>query len=197
MKVRALALAAAVAVVLTGCTDDADGEAGGSPAPSASLDPAAEAARQLTEQVLGGDEAPEPLTSVTGNLPVLGGGAPVTVEILEVRAGAESTLLRWRLRSADREPVRVYTSALSLPNRFDTRAVALADVAGNQRLAPFTFVPQKSEVDFACVCSELPDAVGLTGALMYALYPPLNEAATEVDVLIPGLPPARGVRVTR
>lgn len=198
MTPRIVAGVLAVALLLTGCSDDDEPEArGGSSTPSAETDPAAVAARSLTEQVLGGEEAPEPLATVTGALPVTGGSAPVVVDVLEVRAATDSTLLRWRLRSPGAERVRVYTSALSRPNRFDTRAVTLVDEAGRQRLQPFTFVPQKSELDLECVCSGLPDEVGETGALMYGLYPPLAPTATTVDVLIPGVQPARGVLVTR
>jgi hypothetical protein len=72
----------------------------------------------------------------------------VTVDVLEVRAAEGSTLLRWRLRSPGAQRVRVYTSALSLPNRFDTRAVALVDARGEQQLQAFTYVPRAA----TCPC---------------------------------------------
>ena len=121
----------------------------------------------------------------------------MTVDVLEVRAAQGSTLLRWRLRSPGAQRVRVYTSALSLPNRFDTRAVALVDMRGEQRLQAFSYVPEGSDLPLSCVCSVLPDDVGEVGALLHGLYPPLDPGTTEVDVLVPGLAPALGVPVTR
>jgi hypothetical protein len=91
----------------------------------------------------------------------------------------------------------VTSSALSLPSRFDTRGIALVDSTGNQRLQPFTYVPQSSEVDLRCVCSELPSRVGSEGVLMYSLYPPLAAGASSVDVLVPGLTVAQDVEVAR
>jgi hypothetical protein len=197
MTRRLPALLLVFALTLTGCSDDEPAANEGPARPTPSTDPAAEATRLLTEQVLGDEEAEEPLSSVAGQLPVIGGGGAVTVDVLEIRAAADSTLLRWRLRSTSGESERVYTSALSLPNRFDTRAVALVDAAGNQRLQPFTYVPQGSDRDLDCICSGLPDDVGATGVEMYALYPPLDPSTTTVDVVIPGFPSARGLAVIR
>ena len=199
MRLRVLTIGVALAMSAAGCTggDGDDDAPKASAGPSASGSPVNDAARDLTEEVLGGEETPAPLASISGSLALLGASSAVTADILEVRAGADSTLLRWRLRSTTGERVRVYASTLSRPNRFDTRAVTLVDAAGNARLRAYTFVPQKSELDLGCICSKLPVDVGATGALMYALYPPLAANATSVDVVIAGLPPARGVRVTR
>lgn len=200
MRPRALPAVLTAALVLTACTDDSprSGSGGGAASPSASPTAGPEqAARELTDEILVGEEAPEPVASASGGLAVVGGAAPVVVEVLDVRAGPESTRLRWRLRSASSERVRVYTSALSLPTRFDTRLVALVDAAGQQQLQPFTFVPQRSDRDLGCSCSTLPDSVGPTGELMYALYPPLDSSTSEVDVVVPGVPPITGVPVTR
>lgn len=196
---RALVPLLAAVGVLTACTDEPTGSGSGrSPEASASASAGPEeAARALTDEVLGGEEAPDPVASASGSLAVVGAAAPVTVEVLDVRAGPESTRLRWRLRSTGSERVRVYTSALSLPNRFDTRQVALVDAVGEQRLQPYTFVPQRDDRALGCSCSTLPDSVGPTGELMYALFPPLGASTTEVDVVVPGVPPITGVPVTR
>ena len=202
---RLLAVLALVALTGVGCTGSenpdpsASGSAGSSGAPSSgpSLSPEQVTAERLKQELLVGEEAPEPLTTVRGSLALLSGSVPVEVDVLAVQAGAESTLLRWRLRSGTGQPVRVYTSSLSRPNLFDTRGLAMLDASGNQRLQPFTYVQQAGTADNACVCSKLPVTVGQVGALMYALFPPLAPGATTVEVLIPGLPPATDVKVTR
>lgn len=199
---RGRVLAAGVALVaLVGCTSEAGGPTSGptsGASPEASRDAAADAAAELTDAVLGGDEVPEPLATVTGVLPLGTGGSQVVVDVLEVKASSTSTLLRWRLRSPGAQRVRTYTSALSLPNVFDTRAVGLVDEQGGRRLQPYTFVPQRNaDDDIACACSTLPDDVGPAGLLMYALYPPLSPQTTTVDVVVPGLAVAQDIAVTR
>lgn len=124
--------------------------------------------------------------------------SPVEVEILAVRATAETTLLRWQLRSGTDDRVDTYTQSLSLrPSTFDTRALSLVDARGNQRVQPFTIAAQSRGADGSCLCSSLPPSVGAKGIPMYALFPPLSPDATTVDVVIPGLPTAEKVPVTR
>lgn len=183
-------------VALTGCTSNGD-SASGNPAAEPSADPAGSAAAALTAEVLEGDEVPDPLATITGELPLLRGGSPVVVDILQVRASDTSTLLRWRLRSPNEERVDTYTSALSLPNRFDTRGVELVDDRGGQRLQPYTYVPQANDNPISCVCSQLPNEVGEAGVLMYALYPALDPATKALDVTVPGLEVAQDVPVER
>lgn len=192
-----LATAALLLLALVACTSDDGGEeSSGSPTPSGQGP--ADAAEELAAQILADDEVPDPLVTVTGELPLRTGGSPVAVDVLEVRAGGTSTLLRWRLRSPGPERADTYTSALSRPNRFDTRAVALVDEQGGVRLQPYTYVPQRNDDDdISCVCSELPDDVGPDGLLMYALYPPLDASTRTVDVAVPGLQVAEDVEVTR
>ena len=128
---------------------------------------------------------------------VLSAKVPAVAEILEVRAGAQSTLLRWRLKSASGQQVSARGFSLSRPPLFDTRAVAVRDAAGKQVLSPFTYVPQKGDQDTGCVCSVVPSTLGADAEPMYALLPPLAAAATTVDVVLPGFAVAKGVRVTR
>ena len=114
-----------------------------------------------------------------------------------MRASPDTTLLRWRLRSATGQSQQVFTSSLSMPNVFDTRAVALVDAVGNQRLQPFTYIPPLKTNDLRCICSEVPKSVGALGVQMYGLYPPLAADATTIDVVIPGLLTVEKVPVTR
>lgn len=166
---------------------------GGSPGASAEQT----TGQKLTQQLLEREEAPAPVATVRGPLAVPSGSASVEVDVLAVRASAETTLLRWRLRSATGQTQQVFTSSLARPNVFDTRAVALVDAAGNQRLEPFTYIPQLKTDDLRCACSPIPKSVSAAGVQMYALFPPLAANATTVDVVIPGLPTAEKVAVTR
>lgn len=193
---RAVAVAACSALLLSGCTGDggdaAPGPGGGDPSASASGSPAVPA----SERLLAEDAGLEPLAAAEAALPLLGSStSPVRVEVLEVRAGAETTLLRWRLSSATAEVVETYTSALSRPIGFDTRQVAL--LARDARLQPFTFVPDGEDDDLDCVCSTLPGEVGPEGRTLFALYPALDPGTTEVDVVLPGVVELTGVPVSR
>lgn len=191
-------------LLLTACIGGEPGpEASGSqnPSPDASggsqQPPEQTTAQKLTETLLEGDERPKPVATVRGAIALPQGSAPVEVDILAVQANAQTTLLRWRLRSGTGQPLRVRTSSLAAPNLFDTRAVALADATGNQRLLPFTYRSLQRLNVTGCTCSEVPESVSADGVQLYALFPPLAPEATTVDVLIPGLPPAEKIQVTR
>lgn len=186
-----------VALSLTGCSDDGADVSDGAQRPSfASASPSPTPG--LAERLLGGGaEDAGPLATAEGALQLLGGSSPVRVEVLEVRAGGDSTVLRWRLASATDEQVRTYTSALSFPLGFDTRQVAL--LSADERLQPFTFVPQQDigGGDAGCVCSQLPESVGPEGVTLSALYPPLADGTEQVDVVLPGVATLAGVPVER
>lgn len=73
-----------------------------------------------------------------------------------------------------------------------------AEPARVRRLQPYTYVPQTTVgSDNGCACSLLQGTVGENGVRMYALFPPPARDATSVDVLIPGLPTAKKIPVTR
>lgn len=166
-------------------------------APGGSASPTSATTDRLTSQILGTTQDPASIAAVDGTLLVLSAKVPAVAEILEVRAGRKSTLLRWRLKSASGSQVSARGSSLSRPPLFDTRAVSLRDVAGAAVLSPFTYVPQRGENDTGCVCSAVPAGLGADAEPMYALYPPLDPAATTVDVVLPGFAVAKGVAVTR
>jgi len=193
--------AVVLVLLLCGCSDDGEARPDGPPTPDGTSglnSPSASPAVRASERLLGeGTPEDEPLASAQGQLPMIGDSSPVRVDVLEVRAGEESTLLRWRLASATTEPVATYTSALSFPLGFDTRQVAL--LSDDQRLQPFTFVPQVDITgnDADCVCSRMPEQVGPDGTPMTALYPPLSEGTEQVDVVLPGIATLLGVPVTR
>lgn len=203
---RLLIAALLLAVAATACTGSDEGAppANGSPSvgtggdPDQSRSPEESTAQQPVQNLLEGEEAPPPVASITGELVIdFADPSPVEVDILAVRATAQTTLLRWQLRSGTNDRVRTYTQSLSLrPSTFDTRALSLVDARGNQRVQPFT-VAEQSGGDGGCLCSTMPPSVGAKGIPMYALFPPLSPDATTVDVVIPGLPIAEKVPVTR
>ena len=136
---------------------------GASSATSGTSSPTMSSADELTDQILASADNRAPVASVQGNLDVAGRKVPVVAEILEVRAGSASTLLRWRLRSASGKQVDARGYSLSAkPPLFDTRAVALTDTAGKRVLTPFTYVPQVGENDTKCVCARTPTS-SITG----------------------------------
>ena len=189
--------AVAALLLLSGCSGD-DEPSGAGPSPAgASASPTTSAAEALVDELLAGDEAPAPLVTARGELPlVTGTSAPVEVEVLQVRASEESTLLRWRLRSSDGQSRPLPSNALSTSPSRDTRLVALVDERGGVRLQPYTYVQQRSGA-LSCVCSTLPGRVGSTGTYLYALFPPLGADVETVDVVLPGVLTAEDVAVIR
>lgn len=194
------------AVLSSGCSGasstrasapSASARPGGTSAADPSNSPTSSTAEQLTAQVLAAAGGSTPLASVRGDLTVLSKRFPAVAEVLEVRASATSTLLRWQLKSAAGLQVNTRGFGLSRPPLFDTRAVSLRDAAGKHVLSPFTWAPQAGGDDTGCVCSGVPGALGDEAEPMYALYPPLDPAATTVDVLLPGFAVAKAVAVTR
>jgi hypothetical protein len=109
------------------------------------------------------------------------------------RAGAQTTLLRWRLKSASGGVTQALGFWLSEPPLFDSRGITILDRPGNHALSPFTY----NKDDHDCVCSRLPGSVDGDGEPMYALYPPLDASTTTVDITLPGFPAIEGVPVTR
>jgi hypothetical protein len=206
MTIRRLAAALLLVLLGTACSSpdepDLPADSSGSPSTGAggnpSRAPESSTAQKLVQDLLEGEEILSPLATIQGDLALNNDQSPVTVDILAVRASPETTLLRWRLRSGGAERVRTFTMSLSAsPSIANTSGVRLVDASGNQRLRPFTITPQTGGSDRGCVCSPTPANVGSTGLQLYALYPPLSPDATTVDVVIPGLPIAENVPVTR
>jgi hypothetical protein len=190
--VRRLAGAALALLLLTGCSgagEDAPPDAAPTSSPAADAD-------DLTAELL----APEPLEAVattTGRLPYgTGGDVEVAVDVLEVRAGRDSTALRWRLRSAGAEQVDSYTNALSRDLLFDTRRVAVQ--VDGRLLRASTYDVPGGLGDLGCLCSRVPSKVGPDGKVLVALLPALPATARAVDVVVlPGSLVVEDVPVTR
>ena len=157
-------------------------------------------AQDLVDQLLAEDVQPTPLKTVTGTITVDRASSPVTVDVLEVRAGETSTLLRWRLRSSGTDRVKTFGSSMSRAGLQDTRRLRVqsTDVV----LQPYTYAAEQGGAfdaakDLFCACSKLPIEVGPDGVLMYAVLPPLPGTPATVDVLLPGIAPATAVTVSR
>lgn len=195
----ALLVAVVAVVMLSACSgdDDAQADAGTTGHPggrAASASPSGPSpAEKLTEQLLGSTADEPAVASSQASVTILGESYQLVADVLEVRANSETTLLRWRLKSASGQATKSLGFWLSEPPLFDSRGITLLDRAGNHALSPFTY--NKDEHD--CVCSQMPESVDGEGQPMYALYPPLDPSATTVDITLPGFPDMKDVPVTR
>jgi hypothetical protein len=183
------------AVLLASCSGG--GTPGGSMTPGSGGTSASSrgpsAAEKLTQSLLGTTSDDPVLGSASGTAEINGQRSQLVADVLEVRAGAQTTLLRWRLKSASGGVTQALGFWLSEPPLFDSRGITVLDRPGNHALSPFTY----NKDDHDCVCSRLPGSVDGDGEPMYALYPPLDASTTTVDITLPGFPAIEGVPVTR
>ena len=165
-----------------GPTGDASAS-GGNPSPSVSPTPIP----YLTP-------TPDPvLASGSGTLPRT--PVAVTVGVLAVQAGPQSTRLRLRFTST--EPVRPHPQALEGSKAgADIGAVELVASSADQRLAAVYASFGDLVGQGLCMCSAMPKTITPDGVDLYALYPPLPAGVTQVEVAVPGLRPIT-VPVTR
>jgi hypothetical protein len=183
------------AVLLTSCSGGDKPDSVASPGPSgpSATSSGPSVAEKLTQKLLGTTSDDPAIGSATGTAEINGQPSKLVADVVEVRAGAQTTLLRWRLRSASGSATRALGFWLSRPPLFDSRGITILDRPGNHALSPFTY----SKDDHDCVCSRVPGSVDGEGEPMYALYPPLDAATTTVDVTLPGFSAITGVPVTR
>lgn len=203
---RTLALLAAT-TLLASCTvggddpDDAATDAAVAPVTSPPSGPDTASARpspegpspqELNDDILASAiEAAEaePLASVTGV--VTPEDVETVLDVLEVRAVTEGTLVRMRLSSSSGEfNVGATTFA---GDRFGTqsfvRDVYLDDTAGGTRYLPLQFQDYRA----ACICPYIPLGVGAVPQEVHALFPALPEGATvdlrlaDSDLVVAGL----------
>ena len=123
----------------------------------------------------------------------------LTADVVRVDVSGSTTVLTWRLRSADGTslPASGNWASGGTSSATDTRAVALIDTAGQLRLLPYVNAGQAVFGESDCTCSDTPRSVGSQGADLYATYPALSAGATTVTVVIPGFAPMPDVPVTR
>jgi hypothetical protein len=193
-----LVIAALVGAGLAGCSGSSNGPAAtaGSGA-SASTGTAAssqssKAAEQVTQQYLKA-APPAVLASVSGQVVGSDGHGTTlqvagTVDLLSVRAGPNSTAVRWRMSTV--QPFELLSSSayrtaeLAVP---DVSAVTLVATQANLLLRTGHWL-QPSD----CTCAWLPNGLDSTGVEMSILYPALPASVTEVQLKVPGFPAVSG-----
>jgi hypothetical protein len=184
-----------VVALLTSCSGDDTRDSSATPGSGASsaTSTGPSAAEKLTQQLLGTTSDDPAIGSASGTVEINGQPSQLVADVVEVRAGAQTTLLRWRLKSASGSAARALGFWLSEPPLFDSRGITILDRPGNHALSPFTY----NKDDHDCVCSRLPGSVDGDGEPMYALYPPLDASTSTVDITLPGFSTITGVPVTR
>jgi hypothetical protein len=198
MSPRRLSLITGVTVivlaggVLVACSGD-DKPPGPAPSAtsSASASPAVDYQRYLSDP-------PVPaIGGANGSLPgATGGSVPVRLDVVAVEAGADSTLLRWRL-SSTQEGAALASSSLSREIRSpDTSALTLIAKQADLSLQPAAWRSRNLAVASQCSCSTIPQTLGARPTDLSALFPPLPDDVTTVDVSAPGFA-AISVPVTR
>lgn len=191
---RALRAAAVVAatVLLASCTlssgePDDDGSEAAAPTggvtdsvePSAAPSAEGPSPQELNDDILAAAAAEEqPLGSVSG--PASPQEIDTLLEVLEIRPTTDGTLVRMRLSSpSDSYSIGPTTFA---SGRFGTqnfvRDVYLDDTQAGVRYLPLQF----EDYRFACVCPYIPFEVGPEAQEVHALFPPLPDGTTTVDL---------------
>lgn len=207
---RAVALSAAAVLTLgiAGCSSGSSPDvttSGGSNSGTAtsgvtSASPGSKgpsAADAAIAKVMGSSNDLPVLASSRGSLKSSAGSATVVAEVLQVMTSGQATRVTWRLKSASEATANTKSFQFARPPLFDTRLLGLVNPQTKTTLHPYTFVPSGGNgMDNGCACSALPDSVNATGAVLYAVLPPLPAGTTSVNVTLPGFKPMTGVQVT-
>jgi len=191
------AAALTLVLALAGCSVSFGGDDGDDPTPS----DAATDARPDDGAATGDDDAPttpsgpspeevsadvlEQAEAAAGRAAVASvsdevEGETVTLEVLSVRRTADGVLVDLRM-SADSPEVRVGATTFNPPPLESisfVRGLTLDDRAGGTRYRPLVFDDGRD----GCVCPYLPLVLGPRPQSLQALYPPLPETVTSVDV---------------
>jgi outer membrane protein OmpA-like peptidoglycan-associated protein len=173
-----------------------------SPAPSDGSEPAAdlspaEQGDALAEQILSRERVKptEALAEHTGTFDGEDGPQAAVAAVLEVHAGADSTLVTWRLRAegtAVRVPAGTFQDALLSTGASGTDGVLLE--TGDEIVRPYRRDQAGTK---GCLCSEPPTTVDRDGQDLAGLYPPIPGDVDRVDVRIPGFETFEDVVVVR
>lgn len=204
-RVRTIVLAvvgllAVAAVVFVACRPD--GEAaptpdgtGGSSAPEGTSMTTEEFEAALFTGDVGTGDA---IGSVTGELTDPPDQVPARVDVTEVVADENSTLVRFTLAAPDGAAsdlgLAVFNQRYLLAR--DIRDVALVDTGADQRYQPFIGVGVTDEESLLCACSTAPLSFS-TGVPLTATFPPLDPKTETVTLEVPWLPPLEDLPVTR
>jgi hypothetical protein len=187
-----LAGLALVGLLLAGCTASPDPE----PKPTATSDTgltAKEVAAKIAETTL-------PTTSLADATGTINGpdtSVPVRIDVEEVRALTDSTMLVWRLSTASGTQEDISSFQFAVAPFLDTRNVALVVDDGATTLRPYTFQYRNdSQQPMSCLCAKPAHAADGTGLQLFALMPPLPKGTKTVEVAVPGFDPMKDVPVS-
>ncbi|MDT0157086.1 hypothetical protein Q9R19_05535 [Microbacterium sp. ARD32] len=179
-------------VLLAGCT--------GTPAPATpkpSPSSTALTAKDVAQKIDGTELSTASLAHVDGTVTSAGKQIKVRIDVEEVRALRDSTMLTWRLSSTSGRQEDVASFQFAVAPDLDTRNIALVVDGGDRALRPYTYryqnVPGRGSV---CLCATITGTDG-TGLQLTALMPPLPDEAKRVDVSMPGFELMKAVPVTR
>jgi hypothetical protein len=182
---------------LAGCTTPAAHHARATP--SASAHDGALSAKAVIKKIMASSDKAKAIASAKGTIDAGGAttASAVVADVLKVDRMPDSTVLTWRLKSADGGTVPTNSFQLSKPPFLDTRYVGLIDASTKKTYFAYTYAPAKQVdgADTACLCSGIPDHVGGDGTEMHSVMPPLPSSLTAVDVTIPGFDAITGVKV--
>lgn len=185
---RTLAVAVIGAALLGGCglfggegpDPDPTGSRGGTG--TASPQPSGPTPEELSQQVLDAAEEKEQATALGSGTGTTDGGVDLTIEVTAVERVTEGTLVTMRFAGAG-------GGALGGPahfgtSRYDTvtfaRTLYLVDPAVTAtRYLPLQFTDYRE----GCLCPHFPLEVGAQAQTVTALYPPLPETVTTVDLV--------------
>ncbi|MGN8025998.1 hypothetical protein [Microbacterium sp. 22242] len=186
-----VAAAAALSIALAGCTSSPAPK----PSPTASGSSTLSAA-DVAAKIAAAKPSTASIAHVTGTLATSGVGVRIDVE--QVRALADSTMIVWRLSTASGTKQDVSTFQFAVAPDTDGRNIALSVGGGATTVRPYTFRYQnRTGQGSSCLCGDIgPDTDG-TGQQLYALMPPLPAGTKTVDVSMPGFDVMKDVPVSR
>ncbi|MBS1672398.1 MAG: hypothetical protein JSS74_00335 [Actinobacteria bacterium] len=178
--------------LLAGCT--------GTPSPTKpkpSPSSTALTARDVAKKIAGTEFSTASLAHVDGTIAAAGTQVKVRLDVEEVRALADSTMLTWRLSSASGQQEDVTSFQFAVAPDLDTRNVAVLFDGGDRTLRPYTYRYRNvQDQGSVCLCATIAKTDG-TGVQLSALLPALPDGTKTVDVSMPGFDVMKGVPVSR
>ena len=192
-KIVFAAAVIAAGVMLAGCT--------GTPSPRPSSSDSAQAkasARDVVKKIAETKPSTASIAHADGVVRAPGAEAEVRIDVEEIRALPDSTVLSWRLSTASGSKQNVSTFQFSVAPHLDTRNIALVASGGDVTLRPYTFRDQNDpQQPAACLCGTPGADTDGTGQQLFALLPALPDGTRTVDVSMPGFDIMKAVPVTR
>jgi hypothetical protein len=175
--------ACALALLLGGCSSDDDPTPSGSAAPSGSAtQPAGPSlAGQVLEQVSATPDADLGHATISDR-----DGHSVLYTVTTLHADGQRTLLTLSVRNESTGQPFIPSAFSGVENAFghDLHGLAIADKAGNLRVAPYRYQLVPDKPTMACVCVQERFLKDVPQQWTVEL-PPISAGATTVDVQIP------------